>query len=348
MRLAHQGGHLPHQEPPLDRQRHRRATRAANGLRCRMAPGGRAALRAVRVHLPRVGRVAQNAADRRAGPARHAQGRRHATCIEVHGEPQQRRPWFAVHGEQLGNDGGLSRVDRDAAWIARPIRVRAIAVRGADPRQQRAGAQLGEPPAPHALGDQRALVLGDGAADLQQQMIVRVVAHRAVEELGGAAGLRPLLEEHHLVDVVAREPVGRGDQHAVDLAAPHGIAQAVEPRARQHGTAIAVVAEHVGRVEHPAVGGMGVRRRGEPLELLFNGLMLDLEAGRDTAVDRYAHGAPPAGWRAPAGSPGRLGWSSPIAGGADRPGPNAAGRLLPPRRCAGRAKGAAAAWSPPR
>ena len=87
-------------------------------------------------------------------------------------------------------------------------------------------------------------------------MVVRVVAHRPVEELGGAAGLRPLLQQHHLVHVVAREAVGRGDEHAVDLAALDGIAQAVEPRARQHGAAVAVVAEHMGRIEHPALGGV--------------------------------------------------------------------------------------------
>ncbi len=100
------------------------------------------------------------------------------------------------------------------------------------PRQQHAGAQLGQPAAAHALGDQRALILGHSAADLQQQVIVRVVAHRSVEELGGTASARPLLQEHHLMDVVAREPVGGGDEHAVDLAPLDGVTQAIEPRAR--------------------------------------------------------------------------------------------------------------------
>ena len=179
----------------------------------------------------------------------------------------------------------------------------AVPVGRAGPGQQHAGAQLGQPAAAHALGDQRALVLGHGAPDLQQQVVVRVVAHRAVEELGGAAGARPLLQQHHLVHVVAREAVGGGDEHAVDLAAFHGVAQAVEPRARQHGAAVAVVAEHVGRVERPALGGVGAHVRGQAPELLLNGLVLDLMAGRDTAVDRYAHGTPRAGSGAPAATP---------------------------------------------
>ena len=58
------------------------------------------------------------------------------------------------------------------------------------------------------------------------------------------------------MDVVARQAVGRGDQHAVDLAALDGVAQAVEPRAGQRGAAVAVVAEDVRRIERPALGGM--------------------------------------------------------------------------------------------
>src|SRR3954465_15816587 len=35
--------------------------------------------------------------------------------------------------------------------------------------------------------------------------------------------------------------------------------------------------------------------RGQAVDLLLNGLVLDLMAGRDTAVDRYAYGTPRAG-----------------------------------------------------
>src|SRR4051812_43682978 len=55
-------------------------------------------------------------------------------------------------------------------------------------------------------------------------------------------------------------------------------------------------------------------------ELLLNGLVLDLMAGRNAAVDRYAHGVPPAGSGVPALRPARAEWPS-IAGGAGRPVP---------------------------
>ena len=253
----------------------------------------------------------------------------------------------ASRASEVPDDGGLGRVGRDAFRVARPVRADAVPVGRAGPGQQHAGAQLGQAPAAHALGDQRALVLGHGAPDLQQQVVVRVVAHGTVEELGGAAGVRPLLEEHHLVHVVARQAVGRGDEHAVELAAFHGVPQAVEPRARQHGAAVAVVAEHVDRVERPALGGVGAHVRGQAPELLLNGLVLDLMAGRDTAVDRYAHGTPRAGSGAPAATPAPA-RSSPTPGGAGRPGPSAAGRLPSARPCAGSARCVAVASSPPR
>src|SRR5918994_3650004 len=180
-------------------------------------------------------------------------------------------------------------------------------------------------------------------------MIVRVVAHGTVKELGGTAGLRPLFQEHHLMHVVAREAVGRGDEHAVDLASLHGVAQAVEPRARQHGAAVAVVAEDMSQIEGPVLGRVRANMRGQPLELLLNGLVVDLVAGRDAPVDRYAHGTPPAGSGTPAPWSARAG-SSPTAGGAGRPDPSAAGRSRSARRCAERARcvAAAAACSSPR
>ncbi len=121
-------------------------------------------------------------------------------------------------------------------------------------------------------------------------MVVRVVVHGPVQELNRGPGARPFLQKHHLVHVVAREAVGRGDEHAVDLAAFDGVAQAVEPGTRQRGTAIAVVAEHVGRIERPALGSTRAGVCGQTFKLLVNGLVLDLVAGRDAAVDRYAHG----------------------------------------------------------
>jgi len=44
----------------------------------------------------------------------------------------------------------------------------------------------------------------------------------------------------------------------------------------------------MGRVEHPALGRVRTHMRAQPLELLFNGLVVDLVAGRDATVNCYA------------------------------------------------------------
>jgi len=295
MRLADEGGYLSDKQPCLGGQRGGRTVRAADGVR-RRAPVRRGTIaRALRIDLSRVGRIAQNPADCRARPAWPAQRRRYATLVEMPGQLHQRGPGLTVQGKQLGNNGGLGGVGHDASRVARPVRVQAIAVGWICPGQQQASAQLGQPSPAHALGNQRALVLGDCAADLQQQVIVRIVAHWAVQKLDEAVGAGPFFQQHHLVYIVAREAVGRGHEHAVDLVPLHGIAQAIKPRARQNGAAVPLVPEDVGRVEDPALSGMHLHVRRKPVELLLNRLMLDLMAGRDTAVDRDPHGAPPAG-----------------------------------------------------
>jgi hypothetical protein len=67
----------------------------------------------------------------------------------------------------------------------------------------------------HPLGDERAFVLGHRPANLEQQLIVRVVTHGAVQKLYLTAMLFQLLQQHHLVHVVARQTIRRSDQHQV-------------------------------------------------------------------------------------------------------------------------------------
>jgi hypothetical protein len=53
---------------------------------------------------------------------------------------------------------------------------------------------------------------------------MRGVAHRLVEELDRTAGALQFLKQEHLVDVVAGQPVGGGNQDAVVVAEAHLIA----------------------------------------------------------------------------------------------------------------------------
>jgi hypothetical protein len=68
-------------------------------------------------------------------------------------------------------------------------------------------------------------------------MIMRGIAHRLVKELDAAAGALEFLQQEHLVDVVASQPVRGGDEDAVVVAESHLIAQAVEGGAVERGAA---------------------------------------------------------------------------------------------------------------
>jgi hypothetical protein len=111
-------------------------------------------------------------------------------------------------------------------WNARTVPLLSRRRRG--PQQQRARPQFGLAPAAHPLSDQRALVLSHRPADLQPQLIVGILAHRPVQNLDLAAVPAQLLDEEHLVDIAAGQPVGRGDHHQVNLGQRRVIPQAVQ------------------------------------------------------------------------------------------------------------------------
>lgn len=56
---------------------------------------------------------------------------------------------------------------------------------------------------------------------------VRVPSHRSVQKHHLAAGMLEFLQQHHELDVVARQAVGIGDQDLRHLTRPHRIAQPV-------------------------------------------------------------------------------------------------------------------------
>src|SRR3712207_4908133 len=158
------------------------------------------------------------------------------------------------------------------------------------PRQQLSGAQLGEPPAAHPLGDQRPFVLGHRSPYLQQELVVGILAHRPLHELYSAAALLQFLEEQHLVDVLARQPVRRGNQQHLELGHRRRIPQGVESGAIQARTAVALVEVDVLFLKSETFL-LGIRL--EPLYLLTDVLSSRLAWGRNPSVDCRTHHSPP-------------------------------------------------------
>ena len=195
-----------------------------------------------------------------------------------------------VPGEHLAHDGRLGFLDAHAGGIARTVRIDPVAEGRPRPRQHQPRLQLALTTAAHALGDQRALVLRDRASDLQQQLVVRVTAHGAVQEPHGTAVPLQLLQQQDLMDVVARQPVRRGDHDQVERAGGRPVAQVIETRTPQGGAAVAVIAKDVVEGHVPA---LLPRVAHQAFQLLLDRLGLGLAPRRHARVERHPHGWPP-------------------------------------------------------
>ncbi len=293
------------------------ASAAADGEQGGAARLGGPRAQAVAEHLAEIDRVGQHAAQGGGAPVRAPPGGGDPEPAQALHQGRDGHALVGVPGEEIADHRRLRLVQPHAGRVPRAIRVEPVAVGRPRPGQQGAGAQLAQAATAHALGDQRAFVLGHRAPDLQQQLIVRVTAHRPVEELDLRPVLLQLLDQEHLMDVVAGQAVRRGDQDAIQPGARRGVAQAVQAGAAQRGPAATVVAEDaLGRQGPAPRRGVGT----QPLELLFSRLRLGLALGRYPSIGGYSHGGSPrehsserrrrpgldAWWR-PAGAAGRRG-----------------------------------------
>ncbi len=181
--LADDGGHRRDRNP-LGRIHRLRGSHAAaaNRQQGRAALLGRACADAVGEDLADVGWVGQHTVQGRRAPGPVSPGRDDPHLVEAPLQGIDRLALVGEPHEQVTHHRSLRLVQANAGGIARPIGIKPVAVGWPCPWQQGAGAQLAQAAAAHALGDQGALILGDGATDLQQELIVRIAAHRAIKE----------------------------------------------------------------------------------------------------------------------------------------------------------------------
>jgi len=130
--------------------------------------------------------------------------------------------------------------------------------------------------APRALGDLRALVLGDHSLELAQQLVLR--GPRALGLLGEDdldAGARELLQQQHLVGVAARQAIGRVAEQNVEAAVGGAVAQPLKRRPGQRRAGEPLILEDQiidndqasrgGQITQP--GGLALDRLLHPLAL---------------------------------------------------------------------------------
>jgi hypothetical protein len=190
---------------------------------------------------------------------------------------------------ELAHHAGLRLIHDQAGRHGAAARFVGVAIRGLG-ADDVALARLLQLAAAEALTEHGALVLGDRALDLQQELVVRVVRNRALQEHDLDAGAAELLEQQDLVGVLAREAVGAEHRHDIDRAVVGGVAQGVETGPVEVGAAVALVAEDVlGDEGVPLLAGPGAQGG----ELAVDGLLAFLAFGGHPSVDGRAHGSSP-------------------------------------------------------
>ena len=93
----------------------------------------------------------------------------------------------------------------------------------------------------HPVRDEGAFRLGHGTTDLEPELIVRILTHGPVQELDPTAPLREFLDEEHVVDIVAGQPIGGREQDPFKGGQGGTIPQPIQARTIQLGPTFTIV-----------------------------------------------------------------------------------------------------------
>jgi hypothetical protein len=99
-----------------------------------------------------------------------------------------------------------------------------------------------------------------------------------------------LFEQQHLMHIIARQPVRGGQHQPVNASLPNGIAYTVQPGTIEPSAAIAVIPK-----DQLLAHGQTLlfNAAAKSLQLLLNGLMVNLAGGRHPYIHGNSHHAPP-------------------------------------------------------
>ena len=131
--------------------------------------------------------------------------------------------------------------------------------------------------AAHPVRNEGAFIFGHGPADLQQQLIMRVVTHRPIQKLHLTPVLGEFFEEHHLMDIVTCQAIRGGEEDPLERAQGGAIAQPIQTWPIELCPAIAIISVDVFVRQMPV--GLHHDMLAQASELLFNRLLLLLPIG---------------------------------------------------------------------
>src|SRR5215470_5811225 len=99
--------------------------------------------------------------------------------------------------------------------------------------------------------------------------MLRVLAHRLIEQVNLASIACELLKQNHWMHIVADESIRTGDQHALDAPLAELVPQSIQSRPVQGRTTIAIITEDMLGLQLLACA---VEMEPKSLDLLIKGL----------------------------------------------------------------------------
>jgi hypothetical protein len=203
-----------------------------------------------------------------------------------------RRLGVGIPRQDLGDHRGLDRLEPQALGITWALGIHDIPLGGDAPGQPLTTAPLRLAATSHPVGDQGALILGHGTPDLEQELIVRILTHGPVQELDLTASLGEFLDEEDLMDIVAGQPIGGREQDPCKGSQGDATPPPIQAWPIQLGPTIPIVAVDMCLSQMPI--GLGRHMGAKTGQLLLNRLCVLLPGGRDTDIQGYFQGIPPA------------------------------------------------------
>jgi hypothetical protein len=141
-----------------------------------------------------------------------------------------------VPGEDVSNERGLLLVDLHVSWNTVASRHVPVAERNAGPEDLAQPSTMQLPP-PVALGELRALVLGDGPLDLGEQGRVGIIARGLLKKEQRYPEALELLLDQDEVGVLSGKTVGAEHEDRVEASGLRPVPKPVETRAGEDRSA---------------------------------------------------------------------------------------------------------------
>jgi hypothetical protein len=198
--------------------------------------------------------------------------------------------FLQIKCKHLTHDRRFRFVDRNFGRISGVIWIDLKPINRFSPRQQNPGPVFSLTPATHPVSNQGTFVFRNRTSDLQNQLVMGILADRTIQKLDLTTIFLPFFHQQHLVNIVPSQTIRLGHHKAIDLSGCDSVSQTVQTRPVEARTTATIISKDVLPWQIPPLLADIAH---QPFQLLFDRLGLGLAQGRDPCINRYSHIAPP-------------------------------------------------------